>query len=96
MVITRFLAGFVFAAYVLKFCDYTIAGLLPWLDIGKVLLLCLVCVPVLLIGDMVDVNALIRSLLFASIYSVVYLMLLMKLGIDDVREFMLRLMKRTR
>jgi len=95
MVITRFLAGFVFAAYVMKYCDYTFAGLLPWVDIGKVVLLCLACVPVLLIGDMIEVGALIRSLLFASIYTLLYVVLLMKLGIDDVREFILRLLKRT-
>jgi O-antigen/teichoic acid export membrane protein len=96
IVISRFLAGIAFAAYVMKYCDYTVAGLLPWVDIGKVVLLCLACVSVLLIGDMIEIGALVRSLLFASIYSVVYLTLLMKLGIDDVREFILRLLKRTR
>jgi hypothetical protein len=89
------LTGIATATYVMKYCDYTFSGLLPWVDIGKVVLLCLACVPVLLIGDMIEVGALIRSLLFASIYSLLYLVLLMKLGIDDVREFISRLLKRT-
>ena len=96
MVISRFLAGIVTVAFVMKYCDYTLAELLPWADIGKVILLCLVCVPVLLIGGMIEVGALIRSLLFASIYSLLFLVLLMKLGIDDVREFILRFLKRSR
>ena len=74
----------------MKYCDYTITNLLPWLDIAKVIGLCIACVPILFVGELIDINALIRAMLFATVYALVFLFLLINSGIDDVREFVLR------
>ena len=96
MVLSRYFSVVVFAVVVMKYCDYTISNLLPWLDIAKVIGLCLACIPILFVGELLDINALVRAILFATVYALVFLFLLINSGIDDVREFILRLLKRGR
>jgi O-antigen/teichoic acid export membrane protein len=94
MVTARFLATIAQAGFVMKHYDYSLAGLLPWADVAKVALLCLVSFPIVLVGEMIEIHALMRAILFASIYSVFYIFLLVNSGIEDVREFILRAIKR--
>lgn len=94
VVISRFLMSIAFAGFVMKHCDFSLAGLLPWVDIAKVAMLCLVCVPVVLVGELIEIHPMIRALLFASAYSAIYLFLLVNVGIGDVREFILRQLRR--
>ena len=52
-VITRLVAGIYLGAYVMKYCEFSFAELLPWTDTAKTVVLCLGCATVLFVGELV-------------------------------------------
>lgn len=92
-ILTRFLLAVGHAAYTKKYCEYTFAGLLPWLDIAKVATLTIACAAILVLGGRVALDPIIRMLVFSAIYTSVYIVILVNIGIDDVRTFILRTLR---
>ena len=92
----RFLLAVGHATYTKKYCEYTIAELLPWLDIAKVAILTIACATILVLGNRVALDPFVRMLVFSAIYTFVYIVALINIGIDDVRTFILRALRFTR
>lgn len=94
MVISRSLVSIVFAAYVMKYCEYSLAELLPWTELAKVTVLCLVCIPVLILGDLFNIAVFWRAVLFGGLYVLLYTSLLTTLRISEVNDFLSMMLSR--
>ena len=96
MIITRFVIGIYFGAYVMKYCEYKLAELLPWSDVAKTAVLSLVCVPILVAGNFLPIAPLSRAILSGALYMAVYVGLLFKFGNPDINEFITKVILRMR
>lgn len=96
MMITRFLSGIYLAAYVMKYCEYTLPEMLPWYQIAKVTVICMICIPILYVAENLPLVPLGRAVIGGALYIVVLLGLLSRSGIPDISQFILGLIGRAR
>jgi len=88
IVITRFLMAIYYVAYVMKYCEFSMAELLPWSDLAKVTTICMVCIPILFAGELLPMGPLIRAILSTGAYAAVFVGLLSKCGIPEINNFL--------
>ena len=93
-VITRFLSGIYYGIYVMRYCEYSLSALLPWSDMAKIGVFCLVGIPILYAGEWLPIGSLTRAVLFGAGYAAAYVGLLSKSGIPEITDFLARVWAR--
>lgn len=94
VVVSRMLVSVVLGGFVMKYCGYSLGGLLRWTDISKIVVLCFACLPILLLGDAIEIHPMLRAAAFTFLYSLTYVGLLAKVGIDDVGRLIAKVLRR--
>lgn len=96
MVVTRFVAGAYLAVFVIKHCGFSLGNMLPWADMAKTVAVAMLCVPILVAGDALDVAPVLRALLVGACYLSACFVLLSIAGIPEIRGATDRLWLRMR
>ena len=94
MMVTMIVDGVYLAFHIIKFCGFSLGNLLPWIDIGKIALVSLACIPALIAGSAFEMNPLLRAFVFGAIYVCLYVILLQRAGIDEISRVITRLRDR--
>jgi hypothetical protein len=85
MVVARFFAGVYLSVFIIRFCEFRVGEMLPWLDMGKTAALSLLCMPLLLAGELLELPPFVRLATFGVLYAAVYVGLLRMAGIPEIR-----------
>lgn len=94
MIVTMLFGAVYLAYYVIKHCGFSLGNLLPWTDIGKIGFVAVACLPVLIFGGIFPLNSLLRAVVFGAIYVCLYLVILQRIGVDDISHAITRLRAR--
>ena len=78
---------------VINVYDVRLQELLPWRDIGKVLVAALVCAPILVAGKFLIEQELVRGLVFGGAYLLAYVALIRALGVWDAFALLQRIFR---
>jgi O-antigen/teichoic acid export membrane protein len=81
-------AGIIASVYlgsqVMRFSKFSLAEMVPWHQIGIVLLACIVSLPILFLGEHIAMSGLLRAILFSTLYALIYLQFVRYAGVREV------------
>lgn len=96
-----FIAGSIVFTFYLAWKVMSIYGLSPaalvdWKKVLIILVSCAAALPVLFAGMLVDMNPILEAVIFSVLYLAVYLFIITRSGIDEVRLILLKFTRRLR
>ena len=83
------------ASKILDLYNIRLKELLSWHKLAKIFLASICGIPFLFIGNFLNLNSYIEAVLFSSLYSILYLIIIKKMKIEEVDLFMQKMLKRT-
>ena len=92
-VIANVVAAIYLGRQVMRFSELSLRELFPWNQIGMILVGCILGLPILWVGEYVEVNDVVRAIVFSGLYGLFYLIFVGYTGVGEVSVLRQRLLK---
>ena len=87
---------FYFGFIILRIYNISLKELLYWRKISIIIAVGLICLPVLFVGSLLNLNNIVAAILFGTIYIILYLIIISLFHFDETDMFLSKISKRLR